>query len=65
MSVTYKCDGCGKELPAAMTYTGNWKPSHWFERWDKDLKKNLHACSRECIKKAAKKEGGHTLVLPI
>lgn len=57
------------------------KPPSWFERTmsvDKDGRPldtgffgtvyhrvNLHACSRECIERAAVKRGGHSLVLPI
>ena len=49
MSVTYKCDNCGKETEAC---TGKSihpvLPKSWYERRDKDTGKLLHACSRKC-----------------
>lgn len=43
MSLIYKCDGCGK------THEGQHKPREWFVRTHPELKKDIHACSRECV----------------
>ena len=64
MSVKYICDGCGKEAPADKAFNGDTiKPSHWYSRTDKDGAQ--HACSRQCIEKAAAKSGKTEIVLPI
>jgi len=57
------CDGCGKR--EQMSHNGlNWfKPSHWYERGDKDGVQT--ACCRYCIDKISKKTGKSNLVLPI
>ncbi len=56
------CDGCGKRA-AMENWPGGWfKPSHWFERKDKDGVQT--ACSRECIKVIAGKSGKTSLVVP-
>ena len=57
----YVCDGCGKQ----QKQLSGFKPHDWFERTMSEKEMELHACSRECIKTAAGKYGGHTLVLPV
>ena len=57
----YECDGCGKQEKAR---DGN-KPREWFERTWGEKNMELHACSRECIKRTAAKVGGHDMVLPV
>jgi hypothetical protein len=43
---------------------GHWhKPSHWFERSDKDGIQT--ACCRPCIDKIASKTGKTSVVLPV
>lgn len=59
--IIFECDGCGKQERRA----DGRKPDGWFERSWAEKKMELHVCSRECIKTAADKIGGHTLVLPI
>lgn len=62
MSAKIKCDGCGQEV-SMVIFNGDYhKPSHWFQRSDKDGIQD--ACSRECIPKISVKSGKTDLVLP-
>ena len=63
MAVEFVCDGCGKREPGEVWPGGTFKPSHWYTRKDDDG--TQHACSRECIAKAAAKSGKTSTVLPI
>jgi len=65
-----KCDGCGKELPAA--HNGHYwsKPVQWFERLPEKETTPIHACSRECIERveAIRRNQGKqssSVILPI
>jgi hypothetical protein len=64
MSSFYKCDGCGKETPAAFYKDAKdyGKPSSWFQRGDEDGIQD--ACSRECVDKISKNTGKTGVVLP-
>jgi hypothetical protein len=64
MSVKFICDGCGKEEPADHSIIGDAiKPRLWFQRRDEDGAQ--HACSRECVDRAAAKSGKTDVILPI
>jgi len=39
-----RCDSCGETVEAPDGH----KPSHWWQRKDKDTSQEFHACSREC-----------------
>lgn len=62
MACEYICDGCGKRAPAEDWPGGLFKPSHWYERRDKDG--TQIACSRECVALIAEKTKKTSLVLP-
>jgi len=69
MGMIAKCDGCGKEQPAACHH-GNWfKPHDWFERTplndDGTQERTITACSRKCIGVIAERTGSTAVVLPI
>lgn len=69
--MTYcKCDGCGREAPAASNGISWFKPSSWFERTPKGEDTPLQACSRACIQKIEQQRKGEgksstTVVLPL
>lgn len=63
MACKFICDGCGKEVTVKRDPGGYFPPPIWFSRADE--KGGQEACSRECIKIAAKKFGTHDIVIPI
>lgn len=65
MAVEFICDGCGKREPCVYGYAGDaHKPGQWFQRFDKEKNKALHACSRACVDRTADKTGSHRVILP-
>jgi len=77
MAAMWICDGCGRQQPGSVGRGGWQKPISWYEKtvYEKEeagfgmdlgeVKAVLSACSRECIAKAAKSHGVHSLVLPV
>ena len=53
MTLLVKCDGCGKVQEAGKNGSNPFDDktgSQWYSRYNKDLDKEVHACSRECMK---------------
>jgi hypothetical protein len=63
MTVKYICDGCGLESAGEYYGTTTTKPRSWFARSADN--KEIHACSRECVKKANENTGDNVPIIPI